>query len=491
MKCAYCLARDLTLLDAIGANAVTNPTRTWLTCATIIVLGPIITNAAEREILDNLRLFMNSPSAEERAAAIDRIQHDPAYDRSRVSTWLHASKLFDTQDSGVHPISVKIGQKQTLRTLVRIPAGYDASRPYPLIYGLHGMGGRAENIIAYVEALLGEQVEQFVIAAPSGYQQVLVRSTTPPSAEHVRVLRAVRQFAHIDCDRVYALGYSQGGHAAWTLSVTHPDQFAGIVPIAGTLLLPESDQLLPTFLPNLANTHVFACWGEDDSLSNDGKTPSPGGGIAGLNRQICKLAAENRWPITWYECAGAGHGGIVPPKEDIQRVLKLRRAHYPQHVQQTFRLVHQGQTYWLETQQWSGSWWDEQPLKLSFRAEENPNLLSDVAKARGRAVRSLLGELRGDVEGQKIDVYRKKVRELTVWIGDDMIDWSQPIEVEISGRTVYEGQITPDLGVCLRQAARTYDFDRLRWAGIHYKTGSRAKLITAETEFTDPPTVPK
>ena len=255
-------------------------------------------------------------------------------------------------------------------------------------------------------------------------------------------------------------------------------------------MLQDYGRLFEVFLPNLTHTHVFACWGEEDVMSADYVSRSADGGIAGLNRQICKLAAENRWPITWYERAGQGHTGIVPPGEDVQRVLQQRRTHYPLQVQHTFRLAYQGQAYWLEMHRWVGAWWNEKPLKLSFRAEENPDHLGDIAQARARAIQMLLGELRGDVEGQQIEVYRKKVRELTVWLGDGMIDWEKPIQVEISGRMVFEGRIKPNLEVCLAQAARTYDFDRLRWAGIRYKTGGRAKIVTMDTEFCEPPITP-
>ncbi len=55
---------------------------------------------------------------------------------------------------------------------------------------------------------------------------------------------------------------------------------------------------------------------------------------------------------------------------------------------------------------------------------------------------------------------------MTVWIGDGMVDWRQPVTVKAGGRQVFAGTLTPDLLVCLSQAARTLDFDRLRWATV-------------------------
>jgi len=146
-----------------------------------------------------------------------------------------------------------------------------------------------------------------------------------------------------------------------------------------------------------------------------------------------------------------------------------------------FRLVCQGQVWWIEAHTWRGPWWDQKPLKLSFRPDENPDRLDDQAEARARAVRGRLAELRGEINKQEIRVHRKKISELTIWIGDGMIDWDQPVSLKVSGRKAFEGKLTPDLLVCLTQAARTYDFDRLRWAGLRFKSGSRTKIAASKS----------
>jgi hypothetical protein len=129
-------------------------------------------------------------------------------------------------------------------------------------------------------------------------------------------------------------------------------------------------------------------------------------------------------------------------------------------------------------------------MRLSFLEDEDPDQFDDQAEARARAVRGRLGELRGEINGQEIKVHRKKISELTVWIGDGMIDWDQPILLKVNGRKAFEGGLTPDLYVCLTQAARTYDFDRLRWAGLRFKSGSRTKVVTGQTPFPAPPLTP-
>ena len=271
----------------------------------------------------------------------------------------------------------------------------------------------------------------------------------------------------------------------------HPDQFAGVVAGAGTLILQDYGELFETFLPNITPTRVFACWGENDVLSADGVTPSEDGGIAGLNHRLCKLAAGLELPLTWYEVPDQGHRGVEPPRADIDKLLTATREHYPRSSRHVFRLVYQGRTAWIEAHVWRGPWWDDQPLKISFREGENAGDPRVQREALARAVRGRLGQLRGEIDGQKIKVYRKKISELTVWIGDGMIDWDQPVSLKVNGRKAFEGTLTPDLFVCLTQAARTYDFDRLRWAGLRFKSGSKTRMVTGHTPFPPPPVTPK
>jgi hypothetical protein len=98
-------------------------------------------------------------------------------------------------------------------------------------------------------------------------------------------------------------------------------------------------------------------------------------------------------------------------------------------------------------------------------------------------VRELLGHLRGEVAGQTLKVDRRHVGEMTVWLGEGMVDWAKPVTVEVSGRRVFTGVLKPDLLVCLSQAARTLDFDRLRWAGVRVDARGKAEPITGRTGF--------
>jgi predicted esterase len=438
--------------------------------------------ADEARILSAIRDFFQTQDLDRRAGLARQIEFDPAYDRAQVTGWLHRAVPFEAQQPGQRGLDVPLEPDTTRRVVLRIPRGYDPAQPWPLIYALHGTNGRGEDIIAYLERLLGPDVESYVVAAPTGYQEAALHGSWPPIMEHSRLLAAIRRAVHIDSDRVFAVGYSRGGHTTWTVAFLHADLFAAAMPVAGTFLLPDGDLLWETLLPNVAGTRIFAVWGAHDDKTDEGG-PSPEGGIAGLNRKLCALAESLKFPVECFEDPDKGHGNVVPPAKMVQDWLACRRAHYPPQVAQRFRHIGQAQAYWLEGHTWTGPRWAEKRPTVELRPGEKPENPADVRQALLRMYRSLLGELRGTIDGQVLDVRRNKVSELTIWIGDGMIDWSQPVTVKVSGEKVFDGRLTPDLLVCLSQAARTYDFDRLRWAGLRYKSGSKLRPVTGRTEF--------
>lgn len=456
-----------------------------------LALSGVSAYADDSAILRDIRGFFAASDSGQREEIVRRIESDPAYSEGQLTQWLHAAGLFEAQTPGRFRFQVKIDAQYGLRVAVRVPAEYDHTRPYPLIYALHGTGGDGDGIVNYVERLLGDQIDNYIVAAPTGYRQALVHSTTPPAREHPAILREIKRRTHIDSDRVYAFGYSRGGHTAWSLAVLHSDEFAGVAPVAGTLLLFEHGKLFETFLPNLVNTHVLASWGAGDVMSEDLVTRSADGGIAGLNRQLCSLAASLELPVKWYEDPDKGHGGVEPPRKDLVELLAHTREHYSRNIRHVFRLPYQGRTSWIEAHAWRGGWWDQQPLKISFRSGENPDDPDVQHEAMARAVRSQLGELRGEIDGQEIKVYRKKISELTVWIPEPLVDLGQPVVLTVNGHKAFEGKLEPDLFVAMSQAARTYDFDRLRWAGLRFKSGSRTKPVTGLTPFLDAPATPE
>jgi len=439
--------------------------------------------ADEREILTNIRQFLETTNAAKRTELVERIQADPAYDRKQVNRWLHQAAPFKALKPGPHAITVPLRNGSTRRVSLRIPANYDHERPWPLIYALHGTGGHGTDMIRYLEQVLGEAVEQYIIAAPNEYGEPIIHHTYwPPVGEHPAVLLKVKQTVHVDSDRVTVMGYSLGAHTTWTLAMLHADQFAGAMPLAGTFTLMLPDLMWESFLPNAKQLPILCVWGDGD-VHYGGERISPQGGIAGVNRALRKLLAAHEVPATMIELPKTGHRGVVPPANAVKTLFAHKRVHSPAKIEHMFRHVYQARAYWLEGHVWTGKQWTDKQATVRFRSGETPLSDEDFDNAAARTYRGLLGRLSGEIDGQRIRISRRRVKELTVWIHDGMIDWSQPVTLIAGGREAFNDPLEPSLYVCLSQAARTYDFDCLRWAGLRVRSGAKPRRVTPDTVF--------
>jgi hypothetical protein len=231
------------------------------------------------------------------------------------------------------------------------------------------------------------------------------------------------------------------------------------------------------FLPNLSHTHVLCCWGVRDTKSAQGTTKSEHGGVAGLNRRLIALCQTLGIAALGYQDPEKGHGDVLPPAAMLDTALAEARTRYPGKIRHSFRWLYQSPAYWLEAFEWKGEGWTKMRMKGELRPNETPGDMM------AREIRVRLGLLEGEVNGQTISINRKHVDDIVLWLGDGMIDWDQPVLFKASGKREFEGAVSPDLYVCLAQAARTYDFDRLRWAGLRYKSGTKPRMVTGDMEF--------
>jgi predicted esterase len=411
-------------------------------------------------------------SPENRREAARAIEAAPAYDRRRVGALLHGSGLHPKIAPGLGVTAVATGEGDR-SVVLRIPKGYDPRRPWPLVLAFHPTGGTGETMIRLLADRLGDRIESVVVAAPTDYQPLNVDSQRSWKPEHRAVLRRLKQLVHVDSDRVYAVGFSQGGYAAWSYAAFYGDELAGAAPVACTFdAAPEVSGLWELFMPNLAGAPVLHVWGSRDELPVFGLDLKTVAGRANaLNERVVKLTRELGLDVLNYRVEGGGHA-FEPPAELLGRLFEGARRAYPARVRHRFRYLVQGRASWLEALSWDGEQWGLGPPRV-----EGP---------LGKAIADRTGTLDGTIEAgsaQEIRIVTRHVGELVVWLGDGMVDWAKPITVVANGREVFAGRAAPDLAVCLAQSARTLDFDRLRWAGIRIAKDGRAALVTSEDRF--------
>lgn len=343
---------------------------------------------------------------------------------------------------------------------VRIPKDYEPATPYPLILALHGMGGDGEQYLQFVEQLLGEHADDYLIAAPTNYAGVWLGSEFDESYDVPTILNELKRVYHVNSDRVYVTGYSLGGHASFLTAALFGDYFAASVPLAGTFVTQTGWEAVELLLPNLRGTPVLAVYGELDrnergpGAADDGDTDE-NSGISGSNRHLARMLKRIKAPVELMELSGVSHLGVLPPLDQFLEQLSVTRPHDRKSVQQWFRYPSQGRAGWLRQMEFEGRMWRSQQLLIQPGANET------YSEAMTEALTERLAFISGEIEGQTIRITIQKCAKVELLLNSELIDLTRPITIIMNGTRRFEGVATPKILTLLEMAHRDRDFDRL------------------------------
>ncbi|MBU4461128.1 MAG: hypothetical protein KJ579_11210, partial [Verrucomicrobia bacterium] len=292
---------------------------------------------------------------------------------------------------------------------------YTAARPWPVILALHGQTGRAAAMGGFWGATAARY--GFILLSPE-YVYGRADGYNGTEDEHRAVLGALRDASrtlNLDWDRVFLIGHSQGGHAAWEIGSAHAGTFAGVVPLIGVL----------PFRPlhfNYRNTPAYVIDGSDD-----GTAPS-------YNRaSIAELAALG-CDATYVEYPGRGHEAFSEEYPAVAEWM-LQRHRDPGPARVVLRAARPGdlECRWIRITETPPS----PPSDAAVKADELPQV---VAAWRGDTI-----EMRAD-----------NVLALQVGLPPELAKYDRPLTIVCNGRTQ---KATPrlDWAYALRRALATGD----------------------------------
>ena len=125
---------------------------------------------------------------------------------------------------------LRVAYLDTLSVQVRLPPGYDSTRVYPILIGLHGRGNRKEQFLDFWNGISKHNVIYVVPEAPYPFDNrfshgfAWFRNQTPDSiriaqdrtrSEEFIAAVAKAALARYGGGKAYLLGFSQGGNLAY------------------------------------------------------------------------------------------------------------------------------------------------------------------------------------------------------------------------------------------------------------------------------------
>ncbi len=350
---------------------------------------------------------------------------------------------------------------------VQLPPEYHANRQYPVLLTLHAGDETPLDSLKRWAALAADQ--GYILVAPA-WRTGRGTAYQYSAAEHHLVLDCIRDLRRrfqVDSDRVFLYGRRQGGVMAYDVGLSHPDQFAGVLP----------QNASPKFFPlrywsNAQYVNVYVVEGD-----GNGNNPRE-------NREIFQHWIRWHYPAMYVEYKGRGaewFAGELPimfdwmsrkkrshPLRELGRLNSAKT--YDSESFKTHRTC-DNRFYWLSTEPKSilphclnsARNWDNrtQPAFMlgQIRTGNQVNLKFVDPKKDGVADNVRIWN--------QINVTTSGLKQLTIWLGPNMIDFTKPTAVIHNGQRVGGARkIQPSLTTLLDDFYYTGDRQRVFFAKI-------------------------
>ena len=318
-----------------------------------------------------------------------------------------------------------------LRYTLQLPREYHHGRAYPVLFVLHDSGETAEDMIKRWADRAGR--EGYILVAPH-WEQAKGAGYAFSEAEHDTVLKTLHDLRlrfHVDCDRVFLFGLGQGGNMAYDVGLSHPDLFAGVLPMAAT---PQF--FIRRYWANAQYLPFYITGG--DHVGDPNK----------WTREQLEKWIPHGYPVIYVQYKGRGmewFGGEVTPMFDWMNRKKRNTpvTHLGRYGAGTFGdefctlRATDNHFYWV-----SG---DPDPRNL-IPGRWNSSKL-------GATVVAYL-----DPQLNQIRVNTRGYRQVTVWLANNAkVDFTKPLTVRVNGTIRFQRPVKPNLETLLEDYYRRGD----------------------------------
>ena len=317
---------------------------------------------------------------------------------------------------------------------VLLPPEYSPHHSYPLLIVLRSRGRTNDELLRW----WGGQTDQPGPAMKRGYIVIAPEYTDDKQAEYnystashqtvIDSLRDARRRFSVNSDRVFLAGHGMGADAAFDLGMSHPDEFAGVIPIGGDCVLyPKA---------TYENGRYTAWYVVGHGFDGDQRDPASNG----LFDEIFKRGG--RFDFMLVEYLGRGPDGYLEEVPKLFDWMDLhRRAAVPQHVLVESLRKTDNRFFWVTALDLPRT----TVLPLPPGAGARVNKMSIDAR----------------VSVGNIVTLKSPAKKYVVRFLPSLIDFNKRVIVQTNGHQEFNGFITPDSLSILEELRTTGDRSRL------------------------------
>lgn len=328
------------------------------------------------------------------------------------------------------------GKLGTVDYLVQLPPEYRLGRDYPVLFVLHNV---SEKPSAAMQPWLEQAMRNgYIVVAPDWGARIGQGTYNYSPAEHAAVLDVLRDLRRrfaVDSDRIFLSGYYAGGAMAFDVGLSHPDLFAGVVPMCAPPRMyarayAANGRLLPFYV---VGGQMGASPGAEarrmsDETRDHFKTWMQGGFPALFveykGRHTEFFAEELPQIFTWFDC----NKKRAMPIPDLPDCHSLRTA--------------DDRFWWIGLEGLPERNLDEK----AFGRPLNPSVVSASCVAASNTVR----------------VTYKGAKGVKIWLGPKMVDFTKPVDLVVNNKTLKKGmKVTPKMSVLMEDFYMRGDRKRL------------------------------
>ena len=322
--------------------------------------------------------------------------------------------LIDDSIPGFYKVETAVAPGEPDATYyVQLPPEYDPLRRYPMIVSLHAIGMDPEMQIDWWAGdrpkpndPLGRHGQAgrhgYIVIAPAWTVEHQKQYEGSPR-EHAVVLGCVRdacrRFA-VDTDRVFLSGHSTGGDAAWDIGISHPDMWAGLIPISA-----ESLYACKFYTENAKHLPIYVVLGELD------------GGRIGRDALVLDRYMKNGYNTTVVEYLGRGHEHFVDEQLNLMDWMGRCKRSFPLPPDREFTVATMRPSdtrfWWVEVQ--------ELPPGAAVTTWPPPRGTKPLAIKGVSSIANSLTVTAGNLGA-------------TLWLSPDMVNFNTRINLTLGGR---------------------------------------------------------